>query len=107
MAALPGAVGNEWAMELLRYTATLTPGQWAVEILQYIATVPLGNGQWNSCGTLPHCQGQWVVELLRRTAAPFGGHGQWKACGTLPRCLGAVGNGTPAAHCRLPGAMGS
>ena len=89
--------------------------------------LPLGNGQWISCFSVPHCLGQWVVELLqvqRRTAL-----GQQAVDLLLPSgypdacCFtisglravdlqavdlllhttslpGAMGSGTPAFHCR-------
>ena len=31
--------------------------QWAVQLLRCTASLPGGSGQWNSCNTLPHCLG--------------------------------------------------
>ena len=117
---------GQWAMQLLRYTATLpwgsgesyscgtllylgargsgtlavhghTCGQWAVEVLWHIGTPPWGTRQWNSCNTLPHCPGA----MGSRTPAvtlPWG-NGQWNSFYAPPHCQRAVGTGTPSVHC--------
>ena len=45
------------------------------------------------------------MEPLQFTVASPGGCGQWNPCCTLPHCRGAVGSGTPAAHCLTAGGL--
>ena len=78
------------------------------------ASLRCGNGQRNSCGTLPHCLGavgsgsptvyrhtafgRWALDLLQHTAALPRGSGLWNFCNALPHCLGVVGSGAPTTH---------
>ena len=85
-------------------------GQCALELLFCTATLPTGSGRWISCGQwvveLLQRLGQWAVGLLQCTATLLGGSGQWTSCHELPHRLGAVGSGTPTAHCQLPAGSG-
>ena len=100
-------------------TTYTTCGHWGVVLLWHTAlpTLPVGIGEWYSCGTLHYLHylwalgsgtlvvhrrttwGKWAVELLWYAAALPGGNGQWKSCSALPHYLGAVGSGTPAVYC--------
>ena len=84
--------GGQWAPGSLLYTATL---QWAVSsgdlaIKCHTAMVLVLHTAW----------GQWAVGLLLNTSSLPWGSGQWNSFCALPHRLGAVGNGTPAVHCR-------
>ena len=65
-----------------------------------------GNGQWNSCNTLPHCPGavgsaasaiqcltawgHWAVELMQYTASARGANEQLKSCNAVPHHAGQL-----------------
>ena len=54
-------------------------------------------------GSVTHCQaawGLWAVEIVLRTAALPEGSGEWYSRRSLPPSLGAVGQASPAIHCR-------
>ena len=47
------------------------------------------------------------MQLLQCTARLPRGTRQWKLCNALPHCLGAMGDATPAMHCRTTGGQGA